>query len=103
MPVTKKGYLGNVPKKGDWQQIGSCQDGEGAEWLVFGKNQSHDPEWRTYKIVASGRAQGKANYWFALHAKTGRVAFTRDATLLETNRPELHAAVTALLAQSDGN
>jgi hypothetical protein len=99
-----KGYLGNVPSEADgWQQIGSCQDGDGADWLVFAKSQGHDPEWQTLKIVANGRAQGKANYWFGLHAKTGRVAFSRDAALLAAHRPKLHAAVTALLEGQHGH
>jgi hypothetical protein len=98
MGVTGKMYLGNPPNEaGGWLQIGSCEDADGVEWLLYGKNQDHNPEWWTYKVVADGRAKGKANYWFGHHVKTGRISYSRDAMLLETHRPELHEKIRALI------
>jgi len=94
-----KMYAGKIPNQLDgWVQIGTCkeQDG-GVEWLVFKKPQAHTPDWFTYKIVANGRARGKANYWLVRNSQDGKIGFARDYVLLRENRPDIHAQVEAIL------
>ena len=67
------------------------------EWLVFSKSQEHTPDWRTYKIVANGRAANKANYWTARNKMTGQIGFARDYIRMRETRPQLHAQVEAII------
>lgn len=92
-----KMYAGNLPKDGEgWEQVGKCMDSDDVEWLVFSKPQDHTPDWMTFKIVANGRAQNKANYWLVKNAVTGQIGFARDYVHMRDSRPELHAQVEAI-------
>lgn len=92
-----KMYAGNLPKDGEgWEQVGKCMDSDDVEWLVFSKPQDHTPDWMTFKIVANGRAQNKANYWLVKNAVTGQIGFARDYVHMQDSRPELHAQVEAI-------
>lgn len=92
-----KMYAGNLPKDGEgWEQVGKCMDSDDVEWLVFSKPQDHTPNWMTFKIVANGRAQNKANYWLVKNAVTGQIGFARDYVHMRDSRPELHAQVEAI-------
>jgi len=93
-----KMYAGKIPSTSEgWAQIGECKDKNGARWFVFSKPQAHTPDWRTYKIVANGRARGKANYWLVRNSQNGKIGFARDYVLLRENRPDIHAQVEAIL------
>lgn len=93
-----KMYAGNPPADGEgWSQVGKCWDGDGVEWLVFSKSQKHTQDWRTYKIMANGRAANKANYWLTGNKLTGRIGFSRDYICMRETRPELHAQVEAII------
>ena len=92
-----KMYAGNLPKDGEgWEQVGKCMDSDDVEWLVFSKPQDHTLNWMTFKIVANGRAQNKANYWLVKNAVTGQIGFARDYVHMRDSRPELHAQVEAI-------
>ena len=92
-----KMYAGNPPADGEgWNQVGKCMDSDDVEWLVFSKPQDHTPNWMTFKIVANGRAQNKANYWLVKNAVTGQIGFARDYVHMRDSRPELHAQVEAI-------
>jgi len=91
-----KMYAGKMPEadKG-WTHVGTCNDSDGVEWLVFERPQEHTPDWMTYKIAANGRARGKANYWLVRNGLTGQIGFARDYARMREDRPELHAQVEA--------
>lgn len=92
-----KMYAGKIPEQElGWMQIGVCKDSDAVEWIVFRRAQDHTPDWATYKIVANGRANAKANYWLARNDKTGQIGFARDYVFMRNNRPELHAQVEAI-------
>ena len=95
MSQNQKMYAGRTPDE-QWNQIGTATD-HGLEWRVYSKAQDHSNDWLTYKIVANGRASGKANYWLARNNKTGRIGFARDYYLLQTSRPELFAQVEGMI------
>jgi hypothetical protein len=55
-----KRYLGHKPKTDDWDFLGPIEaDGK---WLVYIRP-DQESEWSSVKVVADGRAVGKANYW----------------------------------------
>lgn len=92
-----KKYLGRIPEVEEgWDQVGEYEDDDGVQWLVFFKPQEHTEDWITYKIVANGRAHGKANYWLVRNNKTGQLGFARDFALLREHRPKLHEHVESL-------
>jgi hypothetical protein len=93
-----KRYLGNKPKTDDWNFLGSVEaDGN---WFVYVRP---DPssEWTSVKVVADGRAQGKANYWLGWNGQR----FSRHADLpLLLNRSVLARAVEDMLkGPADGS
>lgn len=97
-------YAGNVPGPNEgWVHIGTCRDEDGMEWLVFSKSQKHTQDWRTYKVVANGRAANKANYWLTRNKITGRIGFSRDYVYMRDCRPDLYAQVEAIIKQAATN
>ena len=93
--MNQKMYAGRIPDK-QWSQIGTATD-NGLEWCVYSKGQDHSEEWLTYKIVANGRARGKANYWLARNTRTGRIGFARDYAIMQMDRPNLFTQVEGML------
>jgi len=93
--MNQKMYAGRIPDE-QWNQIGQCDD-EGVEWRVYSKAQDHSDDWMTYKIVANGRAQGKANYWLARNNKTAQIGFARDYFLMSNSRPNLFKQVEGMI------
>ncbi len=92
-----KMYMGNIPEVSEgWDEINRCMDKDSVEWLIFSKEQDHDKNWWTIKIVAKGRASSKANYWLAINIKTGQLGFSRDYVFMRENRPELHAQIETI-------
>ncbi len=92
-----KRYLGHKPKTDDWNFLGSVEaDGN---WFVYVRP---DPSngWSSVKVVADGRALGKANYWLGWNGQR----FSRHADLpLLLNRSGLARAVEDMLkAREDG-
>ncbi len=88
-----RNYLGRIPESSEgWRQVGQCFD-EDIEWMVFCKSQDHTPEWKTFKVVANGRALTKANYWLAMNVANGKVGFARDYALMREHRPSLHTKI----------
>lgn len=92
-----KRYLGHKPT-GDWSLLGSVED-EG-DWFVYIRP---DPssEWSSVKVVADGRALGKANYWLGWNGQR----FSRHSDLpLLLNRSALARGVEAMLkGREDGS
>jgi hypothetical protein len=86
-----KRYLGHKPKTDDWSFLGAVKaDGD---WLVYVRP---DPSngWSSVKVVADGRALGKANYWLGWNGQR----FSRHADLpLLLQRGDLAKAVEAML------
>lgn len=93
--MNMKMYAGRIPDE-QWSQVGQCSD-DGVEWRVFSKPQDHSDEWLTYKIVANGRASGKANYWLARNNRTGQIGFARDYAIMQMNRPNLFRQVEGMI------
>lgn len=90
-------YVGNLPSvENGWRKLGVCIDNN-VEWLIFSKPQHHSIDWRTYKIVANGKALNKANYWMVRNNATGQLGFIRDYAHMRTTRPELHAKVEQMI------
>lgn len=94
-----KKYLGRKPDQGEgWQQIDSFLDGDEVEWLFYKKPQEHSNEWFTYKIVANGEAENKANYWLVRNNQTKQIGFGKDFSIMRNNRPDLHSYFENLLS-----
>jgi hypothetical protein len=69
-----KRYYGHKPRTQDWLSLGPIEaDGK---WLVYIRP---DPtsEWYSVKVVADGRAVGKANYWLGWNGQR----FSRQSDL----------------------
>lgn len=93
-----KMYAGKPPSEEDgWQVIARPIDGDGLQWGIFVQRQPHSDDWVTCKVVVIGRAEGKANYWFAKNIKTGAIGFPRDLAIMRENRPKLHEVVQIAL------
>lgn len=97
-------FTGNLPGADEgWGRIGTFTDSVGIEWLIFAKAQEHDPAWCTYKIVANGKAENKANYWLVRKDDTGQLGYAHDYAIMRKNRPDLHAYVEQLFAARTKN
>ena len=99
-----KMYAGKVPStEENWSHIETVVDpSDKTKWMVFSKAQEHTPDWVTYKIVANGRAENKANYWLVRNLTTGQLGFARDFAIMREKRPALHAQVESILKQVGG-
>jgi hypothetical protein len=88
-----KTYFGRIPNEEEgWSMVKSIED-DGQEWLVFKKSQEHSDDWNTYKVVAKGRVEKKANYWLVKNHVTGQLGFPADYVMMRQYRPNLHAQV----------
>lgn len=94
--MTERKYKGKKPRTEGWEQIAAIEDE--VRWLVFVKD-NPDSEWMTVKVVADGRAQGKANYWLGWNGK--HFANFKDMLALVQHRPELLREVGRLIAGYD--
>ena len=99
-----KMYAGKVPSEGEaWSRVKTVVDpSDESKWMVFSRAQPHTPDWVTYKIVADGRAQGKANYWLVRNISTGQLGFVRDFAIMRETRPALHAQVESVFRSVGG-
>ena len=87
-----KMYSGASPRTEGWEYIGDIeQDGC---WRMFVKENA-DNGWASVKVVADGRARGKANYWLGWDGR--RFANFKDTLALMQHRPELLKAVERML------
>lgn len=90
-------YQGNAPLESDgWKLVGGVFDRDGIEWLMYGRN-SLCGTWLNVKLVANGRAENKANYWFGFNVMTKAYNGARDLSTLKEHRPTLFADVDAIL------
>ena len=85
-------YAGQIPTGKGWQLVGTAT-AYGVEWLIYEQPQPHNPDWRTLKIVANGRAKNKANYWLVRNSATGKTGYARDYAIMRETRPNLYAQV----------
>lgn len=53
-------HRGNPPDDG---QLVSSATIDGISWRLYIRPQTYE-KWRNFKLVADGRAAGKANFWF---------------------------------------
>ena len=90
--MNAKMYKGRKPRTDGWEQIGTIENDN--QWQVFVK-QKADTEWLSVKVVAAGRAQGKANYWLGWDGK--RFANFKDTLAMVQGRPELMHRVEQML------
>lgn len=75
----KRSIRGNIPPEKDgWVEVGKLPGGKikGTRWRVFFRGQNKSKEWILIKVVADGRAEGKANYWLSWNGE--RFAFLQD-------------------------
>lgn len=93
--MTKR-YRGHKPKTDDWDFLGPIEtDGR---WLVYARPDPSN-EWTSVKVVADGRAQGKANYWLGWNGHR----FSRQSDLpLLLLRAGLAKAVEDMLRGDEG-
>ena len=92
---TPRMYTGNHPDM-DWEII-EIFGFEGGEWYLY-ENYEVKDNWRNLKLVANGRAESKANYWFAWNGK--RINGSRDWVILKAGRIELQKTVLEFLKSS---
>lgn len=91
-----KMYAGRRPDESEgWFFKTDIKDGE-KTWLIYQRPQSHNDEWVTYKVIADGRVEKKANYWVVKNIKTGQTAYPADMELMKQHRPNLFAKVQTL-------
>ena len=92
-----KTYGGRIPDETDgWKLKAEIRD-EHQKWFLFEKSQAHTDEWVTYKVVADGRVEKKANYWVVKNVKTGQKAYPADMELMKQHRPNLFKQVGVFL------
>lgn len=86
-----------------WEQLCSCPaavDVDGVKWLVSARDDYKTlPKWRDVKVFASEPVPNKGNYFLAWNAKGAVFATGREFDVLKAHRPELMAAVSALLSK----
>jgi len=90
--MSVKTYTGKKPRTYGWQQIGVIEND--GQWWMFVKENA-DNGWASVKVVADGRAQGKANYWLGWDGK--RFANFKDTLAMMQHRPELLHKVERML------
>lgn len=90
-------YAGRIPCEDDgWRIKAEIMDGN-QKWFLFERAQTHTEDWVTYKVVADGRVEKKANYWCVRNIVTGQNAYPTDMELMRQNRPNLFKLVGAFL------
>lgn len=90
-------FAGNPPDGEDWSQVGTLVLKDRERWVVWARHQAHNPDWITYKVCAASPVPNKGNYWFARNKRTRATGFARDLMHMEQHRPELLAALKAML------
>jgi hypothetical protein len=90
-------YGGRIPDEADgWKLKAEIRD-EDQKWFLFEKLQAHSDEWITYKVVADGKVEKKANYWVVKNIKTGRQAYPADMELMKQHRLNLFKQIGVFL------
>lgn len=90
--MNTKMYKGKKPRTDGWEHIGDIE--QDVRWRMFVKENA-DSGWASVKVVAAGRAQGKANYWLGWDGK--RFANFKDTLVMMQGRPELLHKVEQML------
>ena len=90
--MNAKMYRGRKPRTEGWEHIGDIE--QDVYWRMFVKENA-DSEWASVKVVAAGRARGKANYWLGWDGK--RFANFKDMLALAQHRPDLLHMVERML------
>lgn len=88
-----KNYQGKIPSTDNGWEFDKTFEAYGIEWLMYIKPQPHSDDWVTCKIVANGKATGKANYWFVFNMSENRVGFSRDLMVMQNTRPVLFSMI----------
>jgi len=92
-----KTYEGRIPDKAEgWRVKAQVKDGD-QKWFLFEKMQAHSDEWATYKVVADGRVEQKANYWLVKNIKTGQQVYPADMELMKQYRLNLFQKIKAFI------
>ena len=90
--------MGHSPDpEAGWEKLSAVTVLDGGDWEIHRQQQPHSADWGTYKVFASQRVAGKANYWFTRNDSTGQVGFGRDLALMRTRRPNLYDATIAAI------
>ena len=98
MATKAKGHRGKPPKGEEWDTVAEVKS-DGRKWTIYAKDQGHGTGWWTVKVAANWRAPNKANYWWAVHAPTGRTGMAKQREIMRQYRPELLALVDDALAR----
>lgn len=97
---TYKGDPDAMFESEEWKNLGYWVDQENKEeWFVFLKDQQHGNDWVTLKVVANGRVQRKANYWFTRNNQNGKIGFSRDLAIMADHRPQLYSNVMRIVCE----
>jgi len=92
-----RSYEGNRPTGEEWTWI-EDEDINHTKWSVFSKPAKNNSDWATIKVVANGKVERKANFWFAWNIKLGSFAAGRDAKIMEEHFTELFVFVKDILS-----
>ena len=84
---------GRIPSKDDGWEFDKTFESDDSLWSLYIKPQQDDSHWLTCKLVANGKAETKANYWFFYNMTENIIAPHRDLSLLQKQRFNLHQAV----------
>ena len=100
--ISKRKWSGNAPEGAGWDEAGITPEFHGVKWRVskqvvnFENVEGPPSEWRPIKISSTLPVENKANYSTAWNGS--RLAVTKDLLTLREYRPDLEAAVVAVLA-----
>ena len=102
--ISSRKWPGNDPEGDDWRRVGETdQPHDGVRWSVWlrdpasnWRNPAYKAEWQSVKVTAICPVVIKANYHIGWNGN--RLGGKRDLRLLTEYRPDLEAAVVAVLA-----
>ena len=95
--ISSRKWPGNDPEGDDWRRVGETdQPHDGVRWNVWLRKPAYNgAEWQSVKVTAIRPVVIKANYHIGWN--NSRLGGKRDLALLHIHRPDLEAAVVAVL------
>ena len=93
--ISKRKWPGNVPQGDGWTVAGHTVECYGVRWIVSVQDHKASAVWQNVKISAGRPVVTKGNYRAGWTGE--RLAWTRDTSIMKSHRPDLEAAVVAVL------
>ena len=85
-------YKGNKPQD-DYELIGEIIANK-KSWEVYKKDNDN---WINYKIIAIGKARGKANYWMSFSEESKSLKRSNDSKILSQEKTALFESFCRLI------